>query len=182
MAKLLEKLFITADMDETEAALVRHGIAILVCDGRGAAGVLLCALALDDLRWVLYYIAVFGLFRTSCGGWHAESEKGCFAVYVTLYLISYLVRRPDLPAWLVYPAEILSACYILANAPVQHIYQPLDAEEAGRCRARARVLLGILFLLQASFLKNALVMNTVILLFTAGSMELLKHTRYWSGI
>lgn len=181
MGRSLEKLFITKDMDETDAELVRHGIAILVCDGRAAAGILLSALVLGDVRPALYYITVFGMFRTSCGGWHAESERGCFAVSVTLYLVSFLLRMPSYPAWLLLSAEAVSAWCILADAPVQHIYQPLDAGEVRRCRIRSRILLGMLFLTQTVFLKDVQVMNTVILLFTAGSMNLLKHTRYWRG-
>ena len=182
MGRYAEKIKKYSDADETDAALIEHGIRILLCDGRGAAGVLFCAFLLKDVKPALYWIAVFAMLRTSCGGWHAESEKGCFAVYVSLYLVSFLLRSVHIPAGVFAVTEILCVMYTVPCAPVQHIYQPLDADEVKACRTRMILVLLGMVVLQGICGMPVLKLNTAAILINAGSMELLKHTKYWRNI
>ena len=173
------------ELDDYDHMLVMHGLDIIVCDGRDILGVLLLSLVLKDFRYAVYYVLVFGFFRSRSGGWHADDEYSCFAVYMILYIVNFFLRRCPVSrtVWMI--LFVISGVYMYMNAPTEHIYQPLTDRERRMNRNTVRILT-VLFLFMQFWLVTVpgdlFSLNCILFVYNACSMAFLKHSKYWRRI
>ena len=143
------------DIDENKIALAKHGLDILISDGRNLLCVFLLSLMLKNTAQTLIYLFVLSTLRVHTGGWHASSEVKCFLSYQGMFILFSFLNSFMIPDFLNTILLIASILYIVYFAPVEHKYNPLTHDEIikNRCYCFTYCFLYLVaFILIQSFL------------------------------
>lgn len=170
------------DLSEQDEELFRYGLESLICDCSDFFAVILISLFLHDLFNAVVYIVLFSVLRVYTGGWHAMTKKRCLCVYIVLYLV-YYITRSNLHSSLIYGLGYAAgSIYTCFEAPVEHIYAPLEYAEHKKNHNAAVFIIGLYTMLSViCFSRFNTIFRTICLvtIINACLMETLKHTAYW---
>lgn len=169
------------EIDEKKIALAKHGLDILISDGRNLLSVFLLSLVLKNTTQALLYLLVLSTLRVHTGGWHASSEVKCFLTYQGMFILFSFLNSFMMPDFINTVLMIASILYIVCCAPIEHKYNPLSHDEIIKNRYCCFVycfLYLVAFILMRSFLSShysqaisiAFVYNVIL-------MELLKRSK-----
>ena len=101
------------DIDENKIALAKHGLDILISDGRNLLCVFLLSLMLKNTAQTLIYLFVLSTLRVHTGGWHASSEVKCFLSYQGMFILFSFLNSFMIPDFLNTILLIASILYYL---------------------------------------------------------------------
>lgn len=118
-------------LTKKESVLLQHGINTIINDSINILSIIILAFLFNDILNGVLYAYVFSSLRRHSGGWHASSRIRCFISYQLVFLIMlFLINTSNIESnnlsIIIYSLSIL---YILKNAPVEHIYNPLSEDE-----------------------------------------------------
>lgn len=107
------------------------------------------------VKETLLYLAIFFLFRTHCGGYHAPTQFRCYILSMLsygLFLLCYHFIRGNLAFYLSVIMFLMANILVIILAPVDTENQRLTAKERMVFARKSRILLGIFdFVLIATF-------------------------------
>ena len=165
-----------------QITLLNHGIDILTNDGINMIVLLMISVLAGDLFHGIIYILVFTSMRKHSGGWHASTRLRCFLSYQVVFMLMLLCARWITNSWMNIFLFLISISYIIKNAPVQHIYNPLsECEKLENRRKLKRNLLLISIAFACFSLNKSHYAFTICYASTwnAACMALLKHSNMW---
>ena len=120
------KRLILSDVDKS---LISHGIDIIVSDGRNFLSVFFLSFLFHKTKETLLYLVILSCLRGHTGGWHSESEFGCFVSYNLSYILIISIMNLDLSVFVMSVLVLFSIVYINMFAPVEHPNNPLSHAE-----------------------------------------------------
>ena len=167
---------------EHQIVLLNHGINILICDGINMAVLLMISALAGDLFQGAVYLLTFTFMRKHSGEWHASTRVRCFLSYQAVFILMLLCTKWIHESWVIILLYLSSVSYIIMNAPVQHIYNPLSEYE--KCENRRKLMKNLLlisiafacFSLNKSHYAFTISYASV---WNAACMALLKHSNKW---
>lgn len=165
-----------------QIALLNHGINILINDGINMIFLLMISSIADDLFHGIIYLLTFSSMRKYSGGWHASTRLRCFLSYQAVFILMLLCAGWVTDSRVIIVCYLISISYILMNAPVQHIYNPLsECEKLENRRKLIRNLLLISIAFACFSLNKSQYTFTICYASTwnAVCMALLMHSNMW---
>lgn len=167
---------------DNQMVLLSHGIDIVINDSINFLSILVISAAAGDFLQGLIYILVFTSMRRHSGGWHASTKLFCFLSFQIVFIILLLCHTYIKSTLLITLLYIISTAYIMKNAPVQHLYNPLTESEISENRKKLlRNLFVIMIVFIAFSLNNSHYAFTICFasIWNALCMALLKHSKMW---
>lgn len=163
---------------DSDIGLIYHGLQIVLQDGSEILSALITGFCFHRFLPVLLYVLIYGLLRTRCGGHHSKTRPGCYVTYMMLFFIFLFFLSFPFPEYFVIPV-FLSVLYIVKNAPVQHLYNPLSYNEMMKNQTESRLLSLISFILFLLCLRHNYGLSysfSFPLIYTAVFMAVLKNS------
>ena len=179
-----DKLLNHNNYSSNEIVLLKHGMDIFIHDGGELLCVFALSLLLHNTNSTLIYVTSFSALRLCTGGYHASTRMLCTLQYIAMYLYYYFLLQIKFSFILQLSCLIISALYILHNAPIEHRLNCLTKEERKYNQICCRIILLILvlsYLVLLALRDDKRTTIVIVLLFNALMMILLKHSKNWRG-
>ena len=167
---------------DCQMVFLSHGIDIIVNDSINMLFLLFIAFISRDLFQGIVYLLSFTSMRRHSGGWHASTRLLCFLSYQLVFVFLLVCSNFITDFRIIILMFLGSISYIIKNAPVQHIYNPLTEQEVINNRNKlARNLVLICLAFSAFSLYESHYAFTICYAssWNALCMSLLKHSNMW---
>lgn len=141
-AKLAKKL--SNGLCEEKEAVYTYGVEIILSTLIGIDSIMLISWLLNEFQSGMIFLALFAPLRVFTGGYHAKTYSGCFIISNISYLLILFLKNiissiMPIGCWI---GVLVIACgYILLNAPILSVAQPISMSKSTRCRRMARNIL-----------------------------------------
>ena len=132
--KIKNLLLKSISHNDKRRMLAEHGIDILISDSRNLLCVLLLSFFIRNTEQAVLYMFILSTLRVHSGGWHATSEIKCFITYQGMFMFFSILNTFVIPKHVSIIIMILSVFYIIRFSPVEHMFNPLSAEEIEKNR------------------------------------------------
>ena len=147
-AKKVSSFYISRGMiPEKDREIYDYCFDVLISTASTTAVILGISIAAGTVLRTLSYMAVFGMLKSSVGGYHARTHTGCLVRTVGTYAV-YLALSLLLPAGVMRMLTVLltgfAAAAVFRLAPVGTANKPLGEAQTIRLRRQSRILIGIL--------------------------------------
>ena len=137
--KLADKLVLCEVVEECDRDFYQYAIESLLVYGVNAVVMTTLALGLGIVSESCVFLAFFYPLRTNCGGFHLKKWYTCCAASCILVCLVALGADFITIGWMVLPFSIaFCELCVWKMAPCVHKNHPLEPEEHGRCRSKAR--------------------------------------------
>ncbi len=127
-------------------AFAEQGIRILIQDFLCFLTVFIFAFCFGCVPLAVQFIILHSVLRVNTGGWHADTRTGCIVLYLSEFIVCYLLRKVHIP-WVIDLPLVLCTAYIFILSPFQHVYNPLSVYDQSRRRYITRIICIIYLLL-----------------------------------
>ncbi len=167
---------------DTQMALLKHGIDIIINDSTNMLCLLFISLIAGDILQGIIYLLAFTCLRRHSGGWHASTRLLCFISYQIVFIIMLLWSKIHLNMFVIILLFIISIGYIFTNAPVQHLYNPLTDQEVSENRSkltRNMIIVSVTFIIFSLNESHYAFTICYASVWNALCMALLKHSKMW---
>ncbi len=137
-----------------------------------AINILTCVIigGLTNNYWgVFIYILAYTFLRSYAGGYHAETELGCYLTSTAIILsAALLINQFELSPLMFILMNVGTTIVIMLLAPVEDHHKPLDDSEQLVYTHRLRVILGIelILIISTMLMRLQLVMEAATLGYT----------------
>lgn len=128
MSCILAKKLIKFSQPEKEAIYV-YGLELIISTVIGLVSILLISALLSDVRSGIVFIFTFVPLRLFSGGYHAMTYRKCFIISNFSYLVILFLKDilwDKLPSGIWFCLLICVSTYIVKNAPVINLRQPIN--------------------------------------------------------
>lgn len=144
-AKKVSSFYISKGMiPEKDREIYDYCFEVLISTASTTAVILGISIAAGAVLRTLSYMAVFGMLKSSVGGYHARTHTGCLVRSVGVYAV-YLVLSLLLPAGVMKMLTVLltgfAAATVFRLAPVGTENKPLGQAQTIRLRKQSRLLI-----------------------------------------
>ena len=144
-AKKVSSFYISKGMiPEKDREIYDYCFEVLLSTASTTAVILGISIAAGAVLRTLSYMAVFGMLKSSVGGYHARTHTGCLVRSVGVYAV-YLVLSLLLPAGVMKMLTVLltgfAAATVFRLAPVGTENKPLGQAQTIRLRKQSRLLI-----------------------------------------
>lgn len=140
---LAEHKFISKNQIE----ICKYGIENLIISFLEILSVLVLAIFLKNVIYTLFFLASFISLRRYTGGYHANTKKGCYLVFVAVYLIYSVLLRYFPEKHIVVLGTItvfLTLITVLRYAPIVHLNKKVSKTEQKVYRKFAIIITSVL--------------------------------------
>ena len=144
-AKKVSSFYISKGMiPEKDREIYDYCFEVLISTASTTAVILGISIAAGAVLRTLSYMAVFGMLKSSVGGYHARTHTGCLVRSVGVYAV-YLALSLLLPAGVMKMLTVLltgfAAATVFRLAPVGTENKPLGQAQTIRLRKQSRLLI-----------------------------------------
>ena len=144
-AKKVSSFYISKGMiPEKDREIYDYCFEVLISTASTTAVILGISIAAGAVLRTLSYMTVFGMLKSSVGGYHARTHTGCLVRSVGVYAV-YLVLSLLLPAGVMKMLTVLltgfAAATVFRLAPVGTENKPLGQAQTIRLRKQSRLLI-----------------------------------------
>ncbi|MBQ1531149.1 MAG: accessory gene regulator B family protein [Solobacterium sp.] len=125
-------------LSEYDTLLLKHGISILLQDGSEILSALIIGSCFGKLIETALFLICFCTLRIHSGGLHAKTPTGCYFGFMLIFSSVLIICSFDIPEYVSVIISIISAVFIILEAPAEHPLNPLTP--AQKISARKHVL------------------------------------------
>ncbi len=135
------------EMEESEYHIVEYGIELMLNTTWKLAGLFLIGLAIGHLQEVVVAMAVFGSVRYFAGGFHSDTDLGCFGAMLFICLCPIpLCGVEGMAAYIISTVLVIYSLYeIVCYAPCISKVNPIRNPEILRNKRRGSLIVSVLY-------------------------------------